>query len=140
MKNSTALRGKNDLSSPYNWAARVLLCDSTSVGRPNRAMTCAIVIVLAEPVLTAHRQADDERLALGLLPIDVDAALRLGRKHQQVGAVGAVDRDTAPLRDVADHRVPRDRLAALGLSHHHPVHPLDLDAPEIGRASCRERV
>src|SRR2546427_7049278 len=29
------------------------------------------------------------------LPVDVDASLRLGREHEQVGAVRAVDRDAA---------------------------------------------
>ena len=50
MKNSTAFFGKNDLSSPYSCAARVLLWDKTSVGRRNPAMTWAMVIVLPEPV------------------------------------------------------------------------------------------
>src|SRR2546426_3855408 len=50
MKNSTAFLGKNPFSSPYSCAASVLLCDSTSVGRPKLATTCAIVIVFPEPV------------------------------------------------------------------------------------------
>src|SRR2546430_13180636 len=62
------------------------------------------------PYTTLFR-SDDERLALRLLPIDVDAALRLGRKHEQVGAVRAVNRDATPLGDITDHRVTRDRLA-----------------------------
>ena len=39
-----------------------------------------------------------------------------------------MDRDAAALGDVADHRVARHRLAALGVAHHQPVHALDLDA------------
>src|SRR6476620_6482479 len=50
MKYSTALCGKKLLSSPYSCAARVLLCDSTSVGRPKFLMTFATVIVFPEPV------------------------------------------------------------------------------------------
>src|SRR5216117_479753 len=50
MKNSTAFFGKNAFSSPYSCAASVLLCDRTIVGRPSWAITCAIVMVLAEPV------------------------------------------------------------------------------------------
>src|ERR1700730_13026225 len=50
MKYSTALCGKKPLSSPYSWAARVLLCDSTSVGLPKFLMTFAIVIVFPDPV------------------------------------------------------------------------------------------
>src|SRR6202165_4550295 len=50
MKYSTALCGKNPFSSPYSCAARVLLCESTSVGRPKFLMTFAIVIVFPDPV------------------------------------------------------------------------------------------
>src|SRR5712675_663406 len=50
MKYSTALCGKKPFSSPYNCAARVLLCDSTSVGRPKFLMTLATVIVFPDPV------------------------------------------------------------------------------------------
>src|SRR6266853_1872052 len=50
MKYSTALCGKKPFSSPYSCAARVLLWESTSVGRPKFLMTFAIVIVFSDPV------------------------------------------------------------------------------------------
>ena len=52
-----------------------------------------------------------------------------GGERQQVRTVGAVDRDAPALRHVADHRIARHRLAALGVAHHQPVDALDLDAP-----------
>src|SRR5437588_5491286 len=50
MKYSTAFCGKKLFSSPYSCAARVLLCDNTSVGRPKFRMTLATVIVFPDPV------------------------------------------------------------------------------------------
>src|SRR6266705_3382169 len=50
MKYSTALVGKKLFSSPYNWAASVLLCERTRVGRPKFLTTLAIVIVFPDPV------------------------------------------------------------------------------------------
>ena len=49
-KNSTALFGKNSLNSLQSWAARILLCASTSVGLLTFWMRFATVNVFPEPV------------------------------------------------------------------------------------------
>ena len=50
-------------------------------------------------------------------------------EREQVGAIGAMDRDAPALRHVADHRVAGHRLAALRVPDHEPVDALNLDAP-----------
>jgi hypothetical protein len=49
-KYSTALLGKNVRNSLHSWAASVLLCAITSVGRWTAAIVAAMVIVLPVPV------------------------------------------------------------------------------------------
>src|SRR2546426_9168397 len=78
-----------------DWSSDVCSSDLADVG------------IQAAPVLSAHGQAHDKRLPLRFLPVDLDATLGLGREEEQIGAVRAVDRDAAPLGDVANHQVDR---------------------------------
>src|SRR2546427_9503275 len=93
---------------------------------PRLADRLADVGVQPAPVFAGDGEPHDERLSLGFLPIDLDAPFRLGGEREQVGAVVAMDRDAAPLGDVAHDAVPRHRLAALRVADHQPVHALDL--------------
>src|SRR2546426_7200007 len=94
---------------------------------PRLADRLADVRVQSAPVLPAHGEPHDERLSLGLLPIDLYAPLRLGRERQQVGTIVAMDRDAAPLGDVAHDAVAGNGLATLRVADHQPIHALDLD-------------
>jgi hypothetical protein len=89
--------------------------------------------------------ADEKPLALVRVPLDVHATLRVVGEVEDVRAVAAVYRHPAATGDVADHVIPRDRLAALGVTDHEVVHPLDADAllaranavDELGESSGR---
>ena len=90
--------------------------------------------VQAAPVVPLERETHDEPLALRLLPVDLEPALRLVRQEQQVRTVGAVDAHAAAARHVAGHRIARHRLAALGVADHQPVDALDLHALRAAHA------
>ncbi len=51
MKYSTRLWGKSSFSSPYSWAAKVLLCAKINVGFWSLLMTFAMTKVLPLPVM-----------------------------------------------------------------------------------------
>src|SRR4029078_9359244 len=78
-------------------------------------------------VLAAHAQSHSERLSLNFPPVYLHPA-SFTAQHEQVGAIGAVDGDAAPLRHVADDGVARHRLAELGVAHHETAQALNLDA------------
>src|SRR5581483_11890272 len=86
------------------------------------------IVVEAAAVVCLERQANGEALALLLLPVDLEPALRLVGQEEQVRTVGPVNADTPPAGDVADNRVPRDRLTTLGVAHHEAVGALNADA------------
>src|SRR5690606_40372401 len=82
----------------------------------------------AAAVVALDDEADEEAVARLGLPLDLDPPLRVVAQVEDVGAVGAMDRDPAAAGDVADDAVAGDRLAALGVPHHQVVEPLDADA------------
>ena len=106
---------------------------------PRRAHRRGDVGVEAAAVVPLEREAHDEALPLRLLPVDLEPALGLVREEQQVRAVGAVDAHPAPARDVADDRVARHRLAALGVADHQPVDALDAHALRVPRTRSTSR-
>src|SRR5699024_11529059 len=72
------------------------------------------VLVQALAVVAANGDIDLVDLLGGLAPVDVDDAVRIAaRQAQQARTVGAMHRYAAATRDVATHRVARQRLAAL---------------------------
>src|SRR6266576_4332590 len=104
MKYSTALCGKKPFSSPYSCAARVLLWESTSVGRPKFLMTFAIVIVFPDPVTPSRVWNRSPRsspfvssaIALGWSPAGSKGALR----SNAALAILYVALQTLPARDL----------------------------------------
>src|ERR1700704_4322278 len=96
MKYSTALCGKKPFSSPYSCAARVLLCDSTSVGRPKFRMTLATVIVFPDPVTPSKVWKRSPRsnpfvssaIALGWSPAGAKGACRSNTALAILGITG----------------------------------------------------
>ena len=86
------------------------------------------------PVVALERQAHDEPLTLRLLPVDLEAALRLVREQQQIGTVRAVNADAAPARHVADDRIAGHRLATLRVANHQPVDALNANALRAAHA------
>src|SRR6266513_2821241 len=106
MKYSTALWGKKPLSSPYNWAASDLLCDSTSVGRPKFLMTLATVIVFPDPVTPSSVWKRSPRSSPR-----VSSAIALG--WSPAGEKGACRSNTA----LAILYIARQPLATRDLAH-----------------------
>src|SRR5687768_2293940 len=81
--------------------------------------------IQAAPVGGLERQPHHKLLALQLLPVDLEPALRLLYEHEQVGTIGAMNADTAPSRYIPHNLVSGHGLTALGVAHHHPVDALD---------------
>src|SRR5262249_55791075 len=75
----------------------------------------------AGTVLGANEQAHGEGILARAGPVDGDASLGLIEQVLHVGAGGAVHRDAAAARDIADDFIPRNRVAALGAVDHQVV-------------------
>ena len=88
------------------------------------------VLEQPRPVPRVDCDLDEEAPRGAAVPVDRREPLRVPPQRLDVRAVGAVDRDALPHRDVADDLVSGNRRAALGETDEDVVDALDAD-PEI---------
>src|SRR5687767_8496968 len=69
--------------------------------------------VQAAAIGCLQREADDEPLAFGFLPVDLETPFGLVSQQQEIGTIRAVNADATPSGDIPDHGIARDRLTAL---------------------------
>src|SRR5262245_18028186 len=80
-------------------------------------------------ILDFHRQFDrvGTGAAVPLVPLDLDAPLRIVEQVDNVRTCRRVDRYAFAARDVADDLLAANRVAAAGAKHHEIVHAAHLD-------------